>query len=183
MKLATVWKTMKTHLFVLCVILLVGVFGITACGKNKKGENVPTTSAVTVVPVTKTVTNTPTPSPDPDKGGWLDKAPFYPNDESGIIWASIDYVGIGEDGRLKIILTGEGPAFENMGAQTGEENKNLLIVKAIFRSGEEYEAVEEVLETGQITFLFDVTEIPFKVSVGSRLNPHMSFGRMIQFGK
>ena len=177
MKLATVWKTMKTHLFVLCVILLVGVFGITACGKNKKGENVPTASAVTDAPVTKTVTNTPTPSQNPDKGGWLDKAPFYPNDESGIIWASIDYVGIGEDGRLKIILSGEGPAFENTG------DKNLLIVKAIFRSEEEYEAVEEIPETGQITFLFDVTEIPFKVSVGSRLNPHMSFGRLIQFGK
>ena len=180
---------MKFRSFKCFLIIAILVLSLVGCSTEKAdvdisdgGEKNTEKSTPTEKPTeepTSTPTSTPTPTPTPEPTPVSLQFPL--NADHGTAWAEVSEIKIDTDGKLVVVLVGEGAGFNGV---LSFRNGSIVVPFTIMVTcgGEEYEAVGYTINMENFIGHFDLTELPDSVSIYSEEEQDKIFSAPVKDG-
>lgn len=171
-------KTGKCHKMISFVMMFVLLICLSACGTEKKKVDISDGGDDSSPTKEQKNTDTPSPTEEPEP----ESMRFPLNKDHGTSWAEVESIQIGEDGKLVIVLIGEGSGFDNI---LEMRNGKIIIPFAaeVTVNGKTYKTDRVTLQTGRLVAHFDISELPDSVTFSSVDEPEKKFTAPVKDGK
>ncbi|MBO4484392.1 MAG: hypothetical protein J5738_03280 [Lachnospiraceae bacterium] len=172
-------KTGRTRKLISFAMMFVLLICLSACGTEKKKVDI-SDGGDDSSPVKEEQKNTETPTPTDEPVPESLRFPL--NSEHGTEWAEVESIQIGEDGKLVVVLIGEGSGFNNI-LQMRDGKIIIPFSAEVTVNGKTYHTDRTTLQTGKLIAHFDLGVLPDSVTFSSVDEPDKKYTASVKDGK